>query len=151
MSTSLVYPPTDTRIPMRYRHSSSMIHAWIILVLAFLQGRCGSQALTYWQPSRLVAPFYTSRSVPKHGNACMAYLLLRISLVSVLPVPCLALDWQTRFPASFFKLLCRPSPSGMTTRVCSAVHMMPQPTPPDALLSSIMLVFCHGHGRETGK
>lgn len=60
-----------------------------------LQGRCGSQALTYWQPSRLVAPFYTSRSVPKHGNACMAYLLLRISLVSVLPVPCLAfaLPW----------------------------------------------------------
>ncbi|KAL7801386.1 hypothetical protein V8C43DRAFT_270886 [Trichoderma afarasin] len=92
-----------------------------------LTGTMRLQALTYWQPSRLVAPFYTSRSVPKHGNACMAYLLLRISLVSVLPVPCLALDWQTRFPASFFKLLCRPS--GMTTRVCSAVHMMPQPTP----------------------
>lgn len=28
--------------------------------------------------SPLAAPFYTSRSVPKHGNACMAYLVVLV-------------------------------------------------------------------------
>ncbi|KAL7958701.1 hypothetical protein V8C34DRAFT_282026 [Trichoderma compactum] len=109
------------------------------------------QALVqYWQPSRLVAPFYTSRSVPKHGNACMAYScsVSRLSPSSPsLALPCLALPCLG-LANSTSSILLQTSVQAFrddTSSVFCCSHdatANPPNNPPDALLSRSCCQYC---------
>ncbi|KAL6878726.1 hypothetical protein J3F83DRAFT_252978 [Trichoderma novae-zelandiae] len=53
---------------------------WLVYHTAILAvSRDDAAPSTLAASGRLAAPFYTSRSVPEHGNACMAYFVSRLS------------------------------------------------------------------------